>query len=140
MLFRHSNGVSIINGVILNDVLWDVVVESAEVNNFNLFVWRFFERYVVGSFFIKGKEFSCISDKYRFNKIIPYLLGYSHEYSAQRMDVSVDQSKKIFMKFKKHYGFSDRDEWLRYAIISDLLFYLYQYFASYINNIHCKEV
>ncbi|HBA8521120.1 TPA: conjugal transfer protein TrbJ, partial [Escherichia coli] len=67
--FSSSNGVSIINGVILNDVLWDVVVESSEVNKFNLFVWRFFERYVVGSFFIKGKEFSCTSDKYRFNKI-----------------------------------------------------------------------
>lgn len=32
--FSSSNGVSIINGVILNDVLWDVVVEIAEVNNF----------------------------------------------------------------------------------------------------------
>ncbi|HFO9440495.1 TPA: conjugal transfer protein TrbJ, partial [Escherichia coli] len=91
---------SIINDVILNDVSWDVVVESAGVNNLNLFVWRFFERYIVSSFLIKGKEFSCTSDKYRFNKIIPYLLGYSHEYSAQRMDVSVDQSKKIFMNFK----------------------------------------
>ncbi|EFN7547412.1 conjugal transfer protein TrbJ, partial [Escherichia coli] len=108
--FSSSNGVSIINGVILNDVSWDVAVESTEVNNLNLFVWRFFERYVVSSFFIKGKEFSCEPDKYRFNKIIPYLLGYSHEYSSQRMDISVDQSKKIFMDFKKHYGFSDRDE------------------------------
>ncbi|BEA19197.1 TPA: transcriptional regulator TraJ family protein [Escherichia coli] len=138
--FSSSNGVSIINDVILNDVSWDVVVESAGVNNLNLFVWRFFERYVVSSFLIKGKEFSCTSDKYRFNKIMPYLLGYSHEYSAQRMDVSVDQSKKIFMNFKKHYGFSDRDEWLRYAIISDVLFYLYKYFASNINSHHCKEM
>ncbi|EGX13411.1 hypothetical protein ECSTECS1191_5141 [Escherichia coli STEC_S1191] len=56
------------------------------------------------------------------------------------MDISVDQSKKIFMNFKKHYGFSDRDEWLRYAIISDVLFYLYQYFASNINSLHCKEM
>ena len=55
--FSSSNGVSIINGVILNDVSWDVVVESTEVNNLNLFVWRFFERYVVSGFFIKGKEF-----------------------------------------------------------------------------------
>ncbi|EQC0054139.1 transcriptional regulator TraJ family protein [Escherichia coli] len=138
--FSSSNGVSIINGVILNNVSWDVVVESTEVNNLNLFVWRFFERYVVSGFFIKGKEFSCEPDKYRFNKIIPYLLGYSHEYSSQRMDISVDQSKKIFMNFKKHYGFSDRDEWLRYAIISDVLFYLYQYFASNINSLHCKEM
>ncbi|NYY42629.1 conjugal transfer protein TrbJ [Escherichia coli] len=138
--FSSSNGVSIINGVILNDVSWNVVVESTEVNSLNLFVWRFFERYVVSSFFIKGKEFSCEPDKYRFNKIIPYLLGYSHEYSSQRMDISVDQSKKIFMNFKKHYGFSDRDEWLRYAIISDVLFYLYQYFASNINSLHCKEM
>ncbi|ENW8736582.1 conjugal transfer protein TrbJ, partial [Escherichia coli] len=81
--FSSSNGVSIINGVILNDVSWNVVVESTEVNSLNLFVWRFFERYVVSSFFIKGKEFSCEPDKYRFNKIIPYLLGYSHEYSSQ---------------------------------------------------------
>ncbi|MDA2800191.1 hypothetical protein PDQ02_23655, partial [Escherichia coli] len=36
--------------------------------------------------------------------------------------------------------FSDRDEWLRYAIISDVLFYLYQYFASNINSLHRKEM
>lgn len=46
---------SIINGVILNDVSWDVVVESTEVNNLNLFVWRFFERYVVSGIFYKGQ-------------------------------------------------------------------------------------
>lgn len=138
--FSSSNGVSIINGVILNGVSWDVVVESTKVDNLNLFVWRFYERYVVSSFFIKGKEFSCTSDKYRFNKIIPYLLGYSYEYSSQRMAVSVDQSKKIFMSFKKYYGFSNRDEWLRYAIISDVLFYLYKYFSSNISSDSCKEM
>ncbi|EJC3516755.1 conjugal transfer protein TrbJ, partial [Escherichia coli] len=50
--FSSSNGVSIINGVILNGVSWDVVVESTEVDNVNLFVWRFYERNVVSSFFI----------------------------------------------------------------------------------------
>ena len=133
--FSSSNGVSIINGVILNGVSWDVVVESTEVDNLSLFIWRFYEKYVISSFFIKGKKFSCTSGNYRFNKIIPYLLGYSHEYSSQRMAVSVDQSKKIFMSFKRHYGFSNRDEWLRYAITSDVLFYLYQYFANDINNL-----
>ncbi|HAH2030680.1 TPA: conjugal transfer protein TrbJ [Escherichia coli] len=138
--FSAPNGVSIINGVKLNNVSWDVVVESTEVDNLNFFVWRFYERCVVSSFLVKGKEFSCAYDKHRFNKIAPYLLGFSHDYSSHYMDVSVDQSKKLFMDFKKHYGFSNRDEWLHYAIISDALFYLYESLSSYINDDSCKEL
>lgn len=74
-----------------------------------------------------------MSNKYRFDKIIPYLLGFSHNYSSKIMGVSVDQSKKIFMDFKTFYGFFNRDDWLYYAMISDILFCLHDFLTSSIN-------
>ncbi|EGM2364131.1 conjugal transfer protein TrbJ, partial [Salmonella enterica] len=103
--FSAFNGVSIIKSVCFNNLLWNIVIENVEIEDSKLFIWRFYEKHAKNNVFVKGKEFKYMSNKYRFDKIIPYLLGFSHNYSSKIMGVSVDQSKKIFMDFKTFYGF-----------------------------------
>lgn len=133
--FSACNGVSLINELCINNIIWDISVEILNVDNINFFVWRFFERNIFNDVRVNNKYLKFgISMQNSFWKIMPYLAGFSHVYSSRYMNISIDRSKKLSGKFMEFHNFSNRDQWLQYSMVSGEIFILYKKLTDYIKS------
>lgn len=118
-------GVSYINDVLLDNTLWNILIENIITPDGYFFIWRFILSINenLSSYVVSKYTNESISDEYV--GIEPYLIGFSHRYSSAKMNISVSKSKKKAMKLFKRYGFNSRDHYLDEMIRTGKIFYLY---------------
>ncbi|EBB9534097.1 hypothetical protein CPC77_22425, partial [Salmonella enterica] len=111
------NHICVIENVALSDIHWRIYIESVLVGNENYFVWRFIDLFYTNTRMISRPcpedellNTIILTDKY--NDIIPYLIGLSHEFSADLMSIKSLSSRKRVMNFFKNTSYYNRDRFL----------------------------
>ncbi|HFW3272514.1 TPA: hypothetical protein ACIBFJ_004891, partial [Salmonella enterica subsp. enterica serovar Birkenhead] len=108
------NHLCVIEDVFLNGTLWVIYIEYVLVGNENYFVWRFIDLHYTK---IRIISRPCAEDELlntiiltdRYNDITPYLIGLSHEFSADLMSIKSPSSRKKVMNFFKNTSYYNRD-------------------------------
>lgn len=106
-------------------------IEYVLVGNENYFVWRFIDLHYTK---IRIISRPCTEDELlntiiltdRYNDITPYLIGLSHEFSADLMSIKSPSSRKKVMKFFKNTSYYNRDRFLYDFLISGKINILYR--------------
>ncbi|EGI6330047.1 hypothetical protein ABM36_004431 [Salmonella enterica subsp. enterica serovar Adelaide] len=133
------NHICVIENVALSDTHWRIYIEYVLVGNENYFVWRFIDLFYTKTRIISR---SCPEDKLlntiiltdKYNDITPYLIGLSHDFSADLMSIKPLSSRKKVMNFFKNTSYYDRDRFLYDFLISGKINILYRKFLKLINK------
>ena len=125
--YFSTYGVSYINNVSISAMSWSMVIETLNTNEGCFFVWRFIEsndKNISTSLISKSND-GLMFFSGEYIDIEPYLVGFSHYYSAAVTKISISKSKKKTMNFFKMNGFSSRDHWLDEMLRSEKILFLY---------------
>lgn len=133
------NHLCVIEEVALNDTNWRIYIEYILVGNENYFIWRFIDSRYTNTRIIYRP---CPEDKLlkeiiltdRYNDITPYLIGLSHEFSANLMSIKSISSRKKVMNFFKNTSYYNRDRFLYDYLLSGKINLLYRKVFKLVNK------
>ncbi|HFJ2162861.1 TPA: hypothetical protein ACGTPM_003008 [Salmonella enterica] len=133
------NHLCVIENVVLSGTHWGIYIECILVGNENYFVWRFIDLFYTRTRMISRPcpedellKTIILTDKY--NDITPYLIGLSHDFSADLMSIKSLSSRKKAMNFFKHTFYCNRDRFLYDFLISGKINILYRKVLKLINK------
>ena len=122
---------------VLNSAMsWSMVIETLNTNEGCFFIWRFIEsndKNISTSLISKSND-GLMFFSGEYVDIEPYLVGFSHYYSAAVTKISISKSKKKTMNFFKMNGFSSRDHWLDEMLRSEKILFLYDRVKGILKN------
>ncbi|MDO2495478.1 hypothetical protein Q2V25_23420, partial [Escherichia coli] len=125
-----------INNVLISAMSWSMVIETLNTNEGCFFIWRFIEsndKNISTSLISKSND-GLMFFSGEYVDIEPYLVGFSHYYSAAVTKISISKSKKKTMNFFKMNGFSSRDHWLDEMLRSEKILFLYDRVKGILKN------
>lgn len=128
-----------IEDVVLNGTHWRIYIEYISVGNEHYFIWRFIDSFYTN---IRINFRPCPEDEMlktiiltdRYNDITPYLIGFSHEFSANLMSIKSISSRKKVMNFFKNTSYYNRDRFLYDYLLSGKINLLYRKVFKLVNK------